>query len=68
VTADDDLVTLESQIALYHPLPRGELAVLSGTFHMLLEKPQRVTSIVRDFLENAPVTTFAPIARARSSQ
>lgn len=55
VTADDDLVTLESQIALYRSLPRGELAVIPGTSHTLvLEKPQWVTTLVRDFLENAP--------------
>lgn len=67
VTADDDFVTLESQIALYRSLPCGELAVIPGTSHMLLlEKPHQVISLVRDFLENAPRVTFAPLGRAWS--
>ncbi|GAA4283201.1 hypothetical protein GCM10022261_07320 [Brevibacterium daeguense] len=66
VTADD-FVTLESQIALYRSLPCGELAVVPGTSHLLLlEKPRQVTSLVRDFLENAPPVLFAPIGRAGS--
>lgn len=65
VTADDDFVTLESQIALYRSLRHGELAVIPGTSHMLLlEKPYQVTTLVRDFLENAPRVTLAPIGRA----
>lgn len=67
VTADDDFVTLESQIALYRSLRYGELAVVPGTSHMLLlEKPRQVTALVRDFLENAPLVPFAPIGRAGS--
>lgn len=69
VTADDDFVTLESQIALYRTLRHGELAVVPGASHMLLlEKPRSVTSLVRDFLQNAPLTTFAPISRAGTRQ
>ena len=65
MTADDDFVTLESQIALYRSLRHGELAVIPGTSHMLLlEKPYQVTTLVRDFLENAPRVTLAPIGRA----
>lgn len=67
VTADDDFVTLESQIALYRSLPCGELVVVPGTSHLLLlEKPQQVTSLVRDFLESSPPVPFAPIGRTGS--
>lgn len=66
VTADDDFVTLESQLALYRSLRHGEPAVVPGASHMLLlEKPRSVTSLVRDFLQNTPSVTFAPIGRAR---
>lgn len=61
VTADDDVVTLESQIALYRTLPHGELAVVPGGSHMLLlEKPRSVTALVRDFLQEAPRALGAP--------
>ena len=64
MTADDDIVTLESQIALYRSLPVGELAVIPGTSHMLLnEKPREITTVVRDFLE-APTATHMPIRRS----
>lgn len=65
VCADDDFVTLESQIALYRSQARGELAVIPGTSHMLLlEKPQQVTAVVREFLQGPPPATFAAIARS----
>lgn len=64
MTADDDIVTLESQIALYRSLPVGELAVIPGTSHLLLnEKPREITTVVRDFLE-APTATHMPIRRS----
>lgn len=67
VSSDDDLVTLESQLALYRTLQKGELAVVPGTSHMLMfEKPQVVTDIIRNFLNGAEPTTYFPIHRARS--
>jgi len=68
MSADDDLVTLESQLALYRSLRNGELAVVPGTSHMLMfEKPQVVTDIIRNFLAGAEPVTYFPIHRARSA-
>ncbi|WP_223286054.1 alpha/beta fold hydrolase [Kocuria atrinae] len=60
-------MTLESQLALYRTLQKGELAVVPGTSHMLMfEKPHVVTDIIRNFLNGAEPTTYFPIHRARS--
>ena len=68
MSADDDLVTLESQLGLYRSLQRGELAVVPGTSHMLMfEKPQVATDIIRHFLEGAEPVTYFPIHRARAA-
>ena len=69
MTADDDVVTLESQIALYRTLPHGELAVVPGGSHMLLlEKPRSVTALVRDFLQEAPRALGAPVLGAEIAE
>ena len=61
---DDDEVSLEHAIELYRALPNGELAVVPGTSHgLLVEKPALCHAIMLDFLQNDPVTTFAPIRR-----
>ncbi|MEU3272458.1 alpha/beta hydrolase [Saccharomonospora sp. NPDC006951] len=65
VSADDDLVSLEHTLAMYRGIPDAELAVLPGTSHVLLiEKPRLFTAIVREFLCEDPVPTFAPLRRA----
>jgi pimeloyl-ACP methyl ester carboxylesterase len=62
---DDDEVTLEHAVALYHGLPDAELAVLPGTSHgLLVEKPALCNTIILDFLANEPVSTLAPLRRA----
>lgn len=63
--ADDDLVTMQHVIDMYHAVPNAELAVVPGTSHFLTqEKPDLVNRIVLDFLTLAPVPTVAPIRRA----
>ncbi|GAA2379041.1 alpha/beta hydrolase [Dactylosporangium salmoneum] len=65
VAADDDLVTLEHTAALYGALPDARLAILPGTSHLLLlEAPDRVTTLVRDFLTGGFATSrLMPIRR-----
>ncbi|MEV0696982.1 hypothetical protein AB0I53_03545 [Saccharopolyspora sp. NPDC050389] len=49
----------------YRSLPDSELAVVPGTSHALLhDKPELVTSLVRDFLTTAAEPTAIPIRRA----
>jgi pimeloyl-ACP methyl ester carboxylesterase len=63
---DDDEVTLEHAIAMYRGLTDGELAVVPGTSHgLMVEKPALVNQLVVDFLATEPVSTLAPIRRAR---
>lgn len=65
MVGDDDEVTFEHTIALYHGLPNAELAVVPGTSHgLLVEKPGLCNTIIVDFLTTDPVPTFAPIRRA----
>jgi pimeloyl-ACP methyl ester carboxylesterase len=62
---DDDEVTMEHVIDLYHGLPAAELAVVPGTSHgLLMEKPELCNTLIIDFLSNEPVPTLAPIRRA----
>lgn len=68
VAADDDIVTLEHTLELYRNLRGGQLAVVPGTSHLLLqEKPQLCTRLVTDFLTTGPAATAMPIRRASSS-
>jgi len=65
--SDDDLVTLEHAVAMYDAIPGAEFAVVPGTSHFLTqEKPHLVNALLLDFLTNEPVTTVAPIRRART--
>lgn len=67
VSGDDDMVTLEHTIDLYRGIPDAELAVVPGTSHLLvMEKPEQVYGLVRDFLRDEPVQTRMPLRRARS--
>jgi pimeloyl-ACP methyl ester carboxylesterase len=62
---DDDLVRMDHVAALYDGIPDGELAIVPGTSHFLLEeKPELCTRIILEFLTNEPVPTVAPIRRA----
>ena len=63
--ADDDIVHLEHTLALYRGLPRGQLAIVPNTSHLLLhEKPELCVQLVRDFLGADPAPTMMPISRA----
>lgn len=65
MVADDDITPIEHQLEFYRALPNGELAVVPGTSHFLLqEKPELCNSIILDFLTNDPVATVAPLRRA----
>jgi pimeloyl-ACP methyl ester carboxylesterase len=63
--ADDDLMTLEHAVEMFHALPNAEFAVIPGTSHFLTqEKPHLVDALVLDFLTREPVPTVAPVRRA----
>jgi pimeloyl-ACP methyl ester carboxylesterase len=65
MAADDDITTLEHTLDFYRALPEGELAIVPGTSHFLLqEKPTLCTAIILDFLANDPVATVAPNRRS----
>jgi pimeloyl-ACP methyl ester carboxylesterase len=65
MVADDDITPISHQIDFYQALPRGELAIVPGTSHFLLqEKPALCNAIILDFLTNDPAPTVAPIRRA----
>lgn len=69
MVADDDITTVEHQFEFYRALPDGELAVVPGTSHFLLqEKPELCNAIILDFLLNEPVPTVAPIHRSTAQQ
>jgi len=65
MVGDDDLMTLTHTASLYESLPHGHLAVVPGTSHaVILEKPEYVGQLIRDFL-SAPGTpeTYFPVRR-----
>jgi pimeloyl-ACP methyl ester carboxylesterase len=65
MVADDDLVRLEHCLAFYRALPNGELAVVPGTSHFLLqEKAALCNTIILDFLMHEPLATVAPMRRS----
>ena len=65
MVADDDITPLDHQLEFYRALPRGELAVVPGTSHFLLqEKPALCNAIILDFLREEPISTVAPVRRA----
>ncbi len=66
LVADDDAVALEHTLAQYRALPRGQLAVVPGTSHLVpLEKPDLVNRLVVDFLDDGAVVSILPMRRAR---
>ncbi len=66
--ADDDITALEHALEFYRAIPAAELAIVPGTSHFLLqEKAALCNAIILDFLRNEPVTTVAPIRRARAA-
>lgn len=67
LVGDDDLVRLDHTVALYHALPAGRLCVVPGASHaVVIEHPQLVSTIIRDFLQGPePPETFLPVRRAR---
>lgn len=68
MVADDDITPIEHQLDFFRALPNGELAVIPGTSHFLLqEKPALCNAIILDFLTNEPVATVAPIRRTRAA-
>jgi pimeloyl-ACP methyl ester carboxylesterase len=68
MVADDDITPIEHQLDFYRALPTGELAVVPGTSHFLLqEKAALCNAIILDFLTNDPVPTVAPIHRATAA-
>jgi pimeloyl-ACP methyl ester carboxylesterase len=67
MVADDDITPISHQIDFYKALPNGELAVVPGTSHFLLqEKAPLCNAIILDFLTNHPVPTVAPMHRQQA--
>jgi pimeloyl-ACP methyl ester carboxylesterase len=65
MAADDDITPIGHQVDFYRALPNGELAVVPGTSHFLLqEKPALCNAMILDFLTNDPVALVAPVRRA----
>jgi pimeloyl-ACP methyl ester carboxylesterase len=66
LVADDEEVTLEHTVEMYRSLPDAELAIIPGTSHGLLhEKPELCNAIVGEFLTADPISTIAPVRRAK---
>lgn len=66
VVGDDDEPRFEHILEMYRSLPDGELAVIPRASHgFIVEKPQLLATIVRDFHAPDKDDGFAPIRRAR---
>ena len=68
IVGDDDLMTLAHTASLYESLAVGQLAVVPGSSHaVVLEKPEFVGKLIREFLESPgePAEMF-PIRRRSS--
>jgi len=65
IVGDDDLMTLEHTASLYESLPAGQLAVVPGSSHaVVVEKPEFVGRLIRDFLESPePPAEMFPVRR-----
>jgi pimeloyl-ACP methyl ester carboxylesterase len=51
-------------VALYRGLPRGQLAVVPNTSHLLLhEQPDVCAELIGSFLTGEPAPTMMPISR-----
>jgi hypothetical protein len=69
MVADDEEVTLEHTVEMYRSLPDAELAIIPGTSHGLLhEKLELCNTIIGEFLTADPISTIAPVRRAKGSQ
>ncbi|WP_117208523.1 alpha/beta fold hydrolase [Allorhizocola rhizosphaerae] len=67
MASDDDLSTLEHTIEMFRAIPGAELAIVQGTSHFLTqEKPHLVNTLLLDFLTREPITTVAPVSRAKT--
>ncbi|MGC5170472.1 alpha/beta fold hydrolase [Micromonospora sp. DT81.3] len=65
LSGDDDEVRFEHLIELYEALPDGELAIVPRSTHALIvEKPDLVARLIRDFHAEPRQNGFAPIRRA----
>jgi pimeloyl-ACP methyl ester carboxylesterase len=68
MVADDEEVTLEHTVEMYRSLLDAELAIIPGTSHGLLhEKPGLCNTIIGEFLTADPISTIAPVRRAKGS-
>jgi pimeloyl-ACP methyl ester carboxylesterase len=70
IVGDDDLMTLAHTASLYESLAGSQLAVVPGSSHaVVLEKPEFVAKLVRDFLGSPgePATIF-PVRRRSSKK
>lgn len=67
VVGDDDEVRLEHAIDVYRALPNGDLAVIPRSTHgFLVEKPELLARLVRDFHADHVGIGVAPIRRRPS--
>jgi pimeloyl-ACP methyl ester carboxylesterase len=67
--ADDDLGSVEHNLAMYRAIPDSELAIVPGTSHFFLqEKPALSAAILTQFLGEDPVPTVAPVRRVAPAQ
>lgn len=66
VSGDDDLARMDHTVSLYEALPAGQLAVVPAASHaVVVEKPDKVTALVLDFLgQELPPKTLMPFRRA----
>ena len=68
MVGDDDLFSMDHNLALCGAIPNSEFAVVPGTSHALVwEKPAIVSRLVLDFLERETVTTLLPLRRAATA-
>ncbi|MBV1849418.1 alpha/beta fold hydrolase [Catellatospora tritici] len=64
LVGDDDAVSPQHTLSLYHALPQAQLAVLPNASHtLLLEQPDLCTRLVADFLTGEPAPTLMPVRR-----
>jgi pimeloyl-ACP methyl ester carboxylesterase len=66
MAGDDDVATLSHTCSMYEAIPKGELAIVPGTSHMLLkERTDECVRVVRHFISSKlPPVTITPIRRA----
>ncbi|NQX29296.1 alpha/beta fold hydrolase [Microbacteriaceae bacterium VKM Ac-2854] len=67
LAGDDDEIRFEHLIALYDALPNGELAIIPRASHgVVVEKPELIARLIRDFHDPKKGDGFAPIRRGGS--